>query len=138
MKNSKITAVGFDLFGVLIIEPPKLNQSIIELSKELRSAGYMVGLLSNLDANYEFLHEYHEVFGYFDRVQLSSEVGVAKPNPQAYERFVMQLGAKPEETLFVDDSPENVRGAKAAGLHAIEFTDTEELREQLPQYGIKV
>ena len=51
-------------------------------------------------------------------------------------RTVARLGARAETTLFIDDKPENVEGARAAGLHAFHFTGAAALRDAFSQAGL--
>ena len=48
----------------------------------------------------------------------SHELGVLKPDREAYERVVRDLGCAPERVLFLDDNSINVEGARGAGLDA--------------------
>jgi len=48
----------------------------------------------------------------------SNRLGRRKPDPDTYRYVLSRLGWRPEETLFVDDSALNVKGAKEAGLLA--------------------
>lgn len=63
------------------------------------------------------------------RVHCSGEFGVAKPDPAIYRRCLAVLETEPKQALFVDDNPDNVRGAIQAGLDAVHFTDTAALAE---------
>jgi putative hydrolase of the HAD superfamily len=55
-----------------------------------------------------------------DVILISEEVGVAKPDPAIFRMALAQLGVAPERAVFVGDSPDHdLRGACAAGLHAI-------------------
>ncbi|MBO8185776.1 HAD family phosphatase [Streptomyces sp. DW4-2] len=51
-----------------------------------------------------------------DEAVLSCEVGFAKPDPRIYRHTLQLLGATAEESLFVDDVPENVEAARALGM----------------------
>ena len=44
--------------------------------------------------------------------------GVAKPDPTAFQMALEALGLAPEETLYLDDDPENVEVARRLGLRA--------------------
>lgn len=55
---------------------------------------------------------------YFVEVFFSNRIGRRKPDPDTYRYVVERLGWALEHTLFVDDSPANVAGARAAGLRA--------------------
>ena len=42
-----------------------------------------------------------------------------KPEPAFFERVLADLGLEAAEVGFVDDSPANVEGARAAGIRAV-------------------
>jgi pyrophosphatase PpaX len=58
----------------------------------------------------------------FDVVVGGDETERHKPDPQPLQLALERLGAEPDETAYVGDSPFDVRSAKAAGLHAIAVT----------------
>jgi len=51
----------------------------------------------------------------------SYEVEVVKPQPEIYHFLCEKYKLEPEECLFTDDVPENVKGAQACGLQGIVF-----------------
>jgi 2-haloacid dehalogenase len=55
-----------------------------------------------------------------------------------YEKHARDFGLTPEASIFIDDSYPNVEGARAAGWHAVHFTDPETLRKALRDHGIEV
>lgn len=59
-----------------------------------------------------------------DVIVYSHEVGLAKPDPRIYELACAQLGVAAENTIFVDDQEACVAGARAVGMHAIQFAGT--------------
>ena len=71
-----------------------------------------------------------------ERACVSAEFGARKPDPEVYRRCLVRLGVAPEATLFVDDSPANVAGARAAGLYGYDYLDSEKLAAELSRYGI--
>ena len=54
-----------------------------------------------------------------------------KPDADIYLEALRRDGMKPEETLFVDDSEKNVRGAEAVGIHGLYVETNSDWREQL-------
>ncbi|GAB3900318.1 HAD family phosphatase [Larkinella knui] len=56
----------------------------------------------------------------FERVYYSYEVKLAKPSPEIYQHVLTTSGLKPEETLFLDDNPHNIRAAAELGIHAVQ------------------
>ena len=81
---------------------------------------YRMALLSN--TNYYHYTVYRDecapMFAHFDYVFYSHEMGMRKPDAEIYEEVLARSGWKGEETLFLDDSPQNIVGAKAVGLEA--------------------
>lgn len=52
------------------------------------------------------------LLGEVDLVFNSSELGVAKPDPEAFSKVLLQLGAAAQECTFVDDTLANVEAAE--------------------------
>ena len=53
---------------------------------------------------------------YFDKLYLSYQIGVTKPDRRIFDFLIADAGIDPEESLFVDDGPGNVQAA-----HALDF-----------------
>jgi HAD superfamily hydrolase (TIGR01509 family) len=81
-------------------------------------------------------HELAGVDALFERVVCSWQIKRQKPDPVAFERLCAELQRPPEELLFVDDSPENVAGARSAGLAAVVFTSEHALVADLERHGV--
>jgi HAD superfamily hydrolase (TIGR01509 family) len=60
-----------------------------------------------------------EIDEYFEEVVISDEVGVAKPDPAIFHVALEKTGLEPSEVAYVGDSPEDVQGSQAAGVHPI-------------------
>ncbi|GAC1383532.1 MAG: HAD family phosphatase [Ginsengibacter sp.] len=103
-------------------------ESLNEL-KRIRKI-YKIYLLSN--TNYIHLKEFNKIYdktvskepfaSLFDNVYFSHEIGLRKPNIEPFEYVVNENNLIPQQTLFIDDSLQNVEGARKAGLKAIHFT----------------
>jgi putative hydrolase of the HAD superfamily len=59
--------------------------------------------------------------GEMDGGVFSFEVKAVKPEPEIYRCLCDKYGLKPEECLFTDDVPANVKGAQACGFQGIVF-----------------
>jgi putative hydrolase of the HAD superfamily len=84
----------------------------------------------------------HDAYGFrdaFDTIVYSHEVGHRKPEPAIYAIASERLGVKPQEVLFLDDLQANGDGARAVGMNAIRFLNTEQaildLSAQLTDVG---
>ena len=53
---------------------------------------------------------------YFDSVVISAEVGIKKPDPRIFDTALEQTGIKPEEVLYVGDTEDDTKAARAAGM----------------------
>jgi putative hydrolase of the HAD superfamily len=91
----------------------------------LRQRGWRLALLSNCaKETEEIFDETPLAAGYFDAVGLSSALGVAKPQPQAYQRVAAMLGVALAECFFVGDGAGGeLPGAAAVGARAIQVTE---------------
>ena len=52
----------------------------------------------------------------FTKEFYSYELKLLKPSPEIYDKAVAEIGVRPEEVLFIDDSQTNAEGAKASGI----------------------
>jgi putative hydrolase of the HAD superfamily len=77
-----------------------------------------------------------DIFG--EQVHVSAEFGARKPDPAVYLRLCDRYGHDPAATLMVDDLPENIEGAKAAGLKGHLYQTPEGLRAALRGFGFDV
>lgn len=59
-----------------------------------------------------------------DVIIYSCEVGLAKPDPRVYRLLCDRLAVSPDEVVFLDDRPENVKGACELGIHALQHENT--------------
>ena len=76
---------------------------------------------SNTNASHQKAWEgrYTHALSAFERVFVSSELGLRKPDRAAFEAIERETGIELSKILFFDDSAENIAGARAAGLQAV-------------------
>lgn len=128
-----VKAVVFDYLGVVGELSPMIqaDERVLDLVKQLKGAGYRVGILSNLSKRAAEKVKQEEFIKLFDPVMFSYEIGATKPSSKVYFALIKKLGVKPEEILFIDDSLVNVKGAKDVGINTIHYTGFEELIDGL-------
>jgi putative hydrolase of the HAD superfamily len=105
-----------------------------EMTRWLRAVrpGYKTALLSNM--HFDMIAHLRASFAWlrhFDHQIFSAEVHSVKPEPAIYEHCLKTLGARPSETLFIDDREENVAAARALGISSFRFRSARELRRDL-------
>ena len=59
---------------------------------------------------------------FFDKIFLSQELHLQKPDPEIFKTAIRKLGASPAETIFLDDSPVNTAAAATCGLQTLTVT----------------
>lgn len=64
----------------------------------------------------QFLPNGRKLSSYCDRKFASCEIGLVKPDRRFFEYMIAETGLKPEETLFLDDGPANIRTAQEMGF----------------------
>ena len=86
----------------------------------LRATGLRMVVASNWDCSLgEVLHE-AGLRDLVDGVITSAEAGAPKPDPRLFECALELAGCRPEEALYVGDSPANdIGGAAAAGIRGV-------------------
>jgi HAD superfamily hydrolase (TIGR01509 family) len=109
-----------------------LDRELLEFVRTLRP-DRRTGLISNAWADTRDYIVHNRFDDAFDLLVISAEVGLLKPDPRIYELALRGAGAPPAAALLVDDMPANVEGAMAAGMSAILFKDTDQLRRELPR-----
>jgi putative hydrolase of the HAD superfamily len=112
------------------------NPPMIELMRELKTAGYRMAMLTNNVREWEPLwRPMLPVDEIFETVVDSGFVGCRKPESKIYALTLERIGLAAESCLFVDDVQVNCEGAERAGMAAVHFRDNEqaiaEVREKL-------
>jgi putative hydrolase of the HAD superfamily len=64
---------------------------------------------------------------FFETVYLSHEMGMRKPDPAIFLKVCELEGLNPATTVFIDDSPQHVEGARLAGLKSVFFDGNNDL-----------
>ena len=115
----------------------KPDSYVIGLAKHLERR-YRVSVLSNISrSRYSVARELflHDLGAY--RVFTSCYMGMRKPSKKIYLSVLHGLGAKPEETVFIDNLKANVDGAKKVGIRAVQFKNHEQIHRALRRLGVE-
>ena len=127
----ELEAAGRDIFD-------PIDESV-DLVRSLKQAGNRLGVFSNtnptdwefiVDGRFPFLNEC------FEHYVLSFEARSMKPEPAIYHHALRRTGVPVGEVFFTDDKQENVDGAVAAGLDAVRFESTAQIRAELEKRGV--
>jgi putative hydrolase of the HAD superfamily len=95
--------------------------------RELRGRGYRMAICTNNVREWE--HRWRAMLPVdeiFDLVIDSAFVGMRKPDPGIYELTLARLGVPAERALLIDDIEINCEAARALGLRAVWYRDSEQ------------
>jgi len=95
---------------------------------------YNVGCLTNTEIEIADINKTTGLFGYFQKVYLSTEIGLSKPNVAIYNYMLADIDCSPQEVIFIDDRSENVESALRIGINAIQFSTVKQLQDDLSHY----
>ncbi len=113
--------------------PIPLLPGVQELLTYLKEEGYMIALASS-SRKETILNRmnYHGLDRFFSYIISGEDIKISKPNPEIFILCAARLGVPAEECIVLEDSPNGVRAAHAAGMRAVMIPNmcppTDELR----------
>jgi HAD superfamily hydrolase (TIGR01509 family) len=124
--------------AMLIDIPPER----LEFLKVLRTQKYNLYLLSNTNRlHLSWINNYlNKNFNipsldvWFDRSYYSHVVQLRKPQVSCFEFVLHDAGLLADETLFIDDTLENIDSAKSLGIRTLYLTGGHEVIKSLKNY----
>lgn len=128
-----ISELERDWYGVYA---PKTDT--VRLIERLKAAGYGLYYLSNYpEHSFRYVLENNPVFRLMDGGVVSWQVHAVKPDPAIYRALLDRYGLAAGTCVFTDDSPLNTAGARACGLHTVDFTGAAQLEQALSELGLR-
>jgi putative hydrolase of the HAD superfamily len=112
----------------------RVNQKMLDWSRELRSAGYRTAILTNMSPDrHSFIksNDQFDWFEEFDVVVISYCIGMVKPEAEIYRFCLDRLSLPPASCLFLDDLAANIEEARAIGINAHLFNSEVEAATEL-------
>lgn len=76
-------------------------------------------------------HHFPRLTNSFDKLYVSSEIGLRKPDAQAFEFILNDIAVSPKELLFFDDSIENIEGAERLGIQTVLVSSSDSVVDAL-------
>ncbi|WP_191059895.1 HAD family hydrolase [Geminicoccus harenae] len=111
----------------------------VEILDELAARGTHLVALTNWSVETLPLVRHdpgYPFFEQFEKVYVSGELRLIKPDPRIFAHVETDLGKAPDRLVFIDDNPANVAAATARGWIAHRFTDPSTLRDFLIGQGL--
>ena len=116
-----------------------MNVSMMPVVGQLAAVGFPMGILSNTcSAHWEHVFNRHTFLRQnFRDYVLSYEAKSMKPDPKIYLDAIKVANLPANEIFFIDDKPENVEGAIAAGIDAVLYTTASQAIIDLQTRGVR-
>jgi putative hydrolase of the HAD superfamily len=114
-------------------------EDTVEVLKELKHKGYRLYVLSNFHLlAYENVTKRYDFFGYFDGDIISYKENLLKPEKDIYNKLIKKFNINPKESIFIDDTKENIESAAWLGFETILFINSEDLVKNLNKFQIHI
>tara|TARA_B100000787_G_scaffold149233_1_gene121085 strand:+ start:96 stop:716 length:621 start_codon:yes stop_codon:yes gene_type:complete len=133
-KNAKIKQVKI-AWNAMLLDLPKERLQLIKKLKD----NHTIYLLSNTNSIH--INAFKEELGnkkwlefceLFDKMYLSHELGLRKPDAKIFEYILNEQKLKAEEVFFIDDSPQHIASAKKLGINCHHLLDNEDITFLFP------
>lgn len=116
----------------------------VETLRRLKERGFKTFLLSNSDiVNAQFFCDFMNrkagmdfVGEYFTEACFSYQLKCRKPGTEIFEKVLAKHELRADETLFVDDSRKNCKGASEAGLIVHYLAEGECIEDVIEEMGL--
>lgn len=139
-KQIRYTGPDYELlraWNAMLLDVPEKRLDVLVTMKQ----NYNTYLLSNTCEPHiaAFEHDLYLKHGvknfndYFDEVYYSCRLGMRKPNKEIFEFVLKANDLKPEETVFIDDSLQHVKGAGECGISSFLLPKNQEIGEFLKE-----
>lgn len=110
----------------------------VEVLRKLANTDYELFGLTNWShetfpyalANYNFFELFEE------KIVVSGEEKLIKPNPEIWNVLLKRYNIKAEESVFIDDNDKNVEMADSLGFITVHVKDDTDLEKELQKIGL--
>ena len=122
-------------------ESTPVDMEMFALVRQLK-IGCATGIITdNKRERIDHLRGYQRLDALFAPIVVSAETGCTKDNPAIFEYALERSRVSPEESIFIDNTSENLLVAATLGMNVIHFDDAKndvaQLTEQLQAtYGL--
>lgn len=108
--------VSYEEFAALVLDVSLTPiEPVWDAVRDVRATGrFKVVALSNMSVEvWKSLETKYHIRSLFNSEVLSFELGVSKPDPRIFQTALERASSSPEESLFLDDTLQNVEAAES-------------------------
>jgi len=108
------------VYGEHLVVETTLYPGVVDVLDQFTRAGKKLAVVTNKPEGLAAgILEVMKLDGYFRLVLGGDSLPNRKPHPEPIEKAIKELGASPDRTIVVGDSPVDCEAAKGAGAYAI-------------------
>ena len=128
LKAMNFNVKASDLRDYWFSRDADLNEAMLYWIADRRQRGHRVMFATNQDhSRAAYLMDNLGLAAHCDGIYHSAALGVAKPAPLFFRKISEREGRDASDLILIDDTPENVASARAAGWQAHHFTGVDQL-----------
>ncbi|KAK8590135.1 hypothetical protein V6N12_024518 [Hibiscus sabdariffa] len=113
-------------------------EGVEELLQALKQNNYEMHAFTNYPIWYEIIEDKLNISKYLSWTFCSCMYGKRKPDPDFYLAVVEHLQVDPASCIFIDDRIKNVEAAVGVGITALQFNNSDLLRQDLVRLGVDI
>ncbi|AKN32035.1 HAD family hydrolase [Clostridium carboxidivorans P7] len=133
--NEKLIKLAFENWYELLAP----IEDSIKVLRDLKSSGYNIYFLSNFHLlAFQYVTSKYDFFRIFDGGIVSYKERLLKPEVGIYKRIIEEYDIDPKESIFIDDTEINVKGARKLNFETILLKSPKDLRDNLRNYNIHI
>jgi putative hydrolase of the HAD superfamily len=115
----------------------QIDQELIKIVKKLKAKGIMCVVVTNQEKyRAKYITEQMGFGELFDGVFASGNIGFKKPQEQFFQYVLDHVKCNGDETIYFDDSPGYLDGAKSLGIHAYLYTGIKQLKSEFKKHHL--
>lgn len=121
-----------DLIAYWFAQDARLDQALLGELKRQRQSGMTIALATNQEHwRARYLLETLGLRNHVDHAFYSAAMGTRKPDASFFLQVERESGLNAEQIVLVDDMAANIDAARQVGWHAVHWTGSQSLAEEL-------
>lgn len=116
----------------------RVHQAVLPMVEALLGQVKVLLLSNTNEMHWRFVHPQIPLFERFHDLVISCDLLLAKPDPEIFQVALRRAQVRAQDAVFFDDVPRFVEAARALGIQGRVFTDAENFRRQLAEFGLSV
>ena len=110
-------------------------ESTVKIKEKIKEEGKRIYILSNMnEVVFENLREMNGFLKDVDGFVVSGYENIVKPDEKIYNILTRRYNLNPYESLFIDDTKENVDAAIKLGYKAVVYNGEDKLKKDIKKY----